>query len=1010
MVAGNVSRVAVIALFLFSGATALIYEVIWVRYFGLAFGSTTYSITTVLAAFMGGLAIGSLIIGKVVDRLGNRPLLVYAWLEAGIGVFGLLSPLIFDIFLNIGPRMLPESALMDSGSGLAIKFFAGFLLLMIPTTLMGGSLPALSRFLIRHPDEIKRDLGLLYSVNTIGAVIGAALAGFVLLYTVGLTLTLYFTAVVNLIIAWVAWRIDRSHGIAAVAEDVEDTGQVPERFAGKQMRWLLYGAFLISGGLALMYEVIWSRLLVQIIGSSTYGFTMILIAYLIGLAGGSYIVSRFVPTRLLKAQTFAYLQLGIAVGVFLLIPLLAWMPSGMLAVFQAGYDAYWQIASASFVLVLLLVLPSTLCMGATFPVVAHMVTQSEGSLGSDIGRAYFFNTFGAIIGTVLAGFVLIPGLGALPSMRLGISLNLALAAALLLGMVVLGKQIHMKKQAIIVTLAAAVLLIPVWQANWSSDLSSVNVAVYGQKLAAGDNKVKAGGLRFEQEGVNAHVTVRQTYDHRFLQVNGKADASTGTDMSTQLLFGLLPTLYHPQPGPTFMVGYGSGVTARVIAEEREQDSLEVAEIEQAVVNAGRFFADVNHQVETMPNVTIIHNDARNYLAGIDKRYSLIVSEPSNPWLAGIAGLFTRDFYALAKKHLEEDGIFVQWIQMYSLSSENTRMILATLLEEFEYAEVWESVPSDLIVIASNTPLKFSSDWRERLTRNPERWKEYSERLWIHSPDELLAHRRGGITSQIKGLSDFRNTDNRPRLEFSAPWSLYEDTITENRKWLQEYFPEGKYLKSASVEAARARYLSKGGLTSEANDWSLKAFKKAPNEFAVALTRAELLFAQGKPAEVVRILKTWKEEKDVSLNLLLAKTYISLGQANEAVSSLRNITDVTILSQAEYQIWNELAIALRKYDLVETATKARVEHLGHSYRTKHYTGVLAYRRGQTGKAEKYFREALELNPYSGVTLAYLGHSLWKLGRLKEAEPHYREFIQSWGENATIEKRLRMIEAL
>ena len=894
MAAGNVSRVAVIALFLFSGATALIYEVIWVRYFGLAFGSTTYSITTVLAAFMGGLAIGSLIVGKIVDKLGNRPLLVYAWLEAGIAVFGLLSPLIFDLFLNVGPRMLPESALMDAGSGLAIKFFFGFLLLMIPTTLMGGSLPALSRFLIRHPDEIKRDLGLLYSVNTIGAVIGAALAGFVLLYTVGLTLTLYFTAIVNLIIAYIAWRFDRSHGIAAVAEDIEDTGQVPERFAGKQLRLLLYGAFLISGGLAMMYEVIWSRLLVQIIGSSTYGFTMILIAYLIGLAGGSYIVSRFVPTRLLKAQTFAYLQLGIAVGVFLLIPLLAWLPSGMLAVFKAGYDAYWQIASASFVLVLLLVLPSTLCMGATFPVVAHMVTQSEGSLGSDIGRAYFFNTFGAIVGTVLAGFVLIPGLGALPSMRLGISLNLALAATLLLGMVFLGKQMHMKKQAMVVTLIAAVLLIPVWQANWSSDLSSVNVAVYGQKLAEGDNKVKAGGLRFEEEGLNAHVTVRQTYDHRFLQVNGKADASTGTDMSTQLLFGLLPTLYHPQPGPTFMVGYGSGVTARVIAEEREQDTLEVAEIEQAVVNAGRFFADVNHQVEDMPNVTMVHNDARNYLAGIDKRYSLIVSEPSNPWLAGIAGLFTKDFYALAKDHLEEDGIFVQWIQMYSLSSENTRMILATLLEEFEYAEVWESVPSDLIVLASNKPLKFSSDWRERLKRDPERWKEYSERLWISSPDELLAHRRGGINNQIKGLSDFRNTDNRPRLEFTAPWSLYEDTITENRLWLKEYFSEGENLKQPALEAARARYLNKGGLVAEAINWSSKAYKKAANEFSVAMTQAELLFDQGKPAETVHILKAWKEKKDASLNLLLAKAYISLGQAYEAITCLRNITDVAAL--------------------------------------------------------------------------------------------------------------------
>lgn len=372
-------RLAVIALFLFSGATALVYEIIWVRYLGLAFGSTTYSITTVLAAFMGGLALGSLWIGKLADRVGQRPLRIYAILEAGIGLFGLLSPLIFHFFLTWGPKLLPESALLDASSGLAIKFAVGFILLMIPTTLMGGSLPALSRFLIRHPDGIKRDLGLLYSINTLGAVAGAALAGFLLLFTLGLTATLLATGMLNLIIAAIAWKLDLQSNVTATPEDVEDKGSDPDRMETGWMRKVLYGSFLISGGLAMAYEVIWSRLLVQVIGSSTYGFSMILIAYLSGLAGGSYLVSRFVPTRWLHANAFAALQLGIAAGAFLLIPLMAWMPAALLGVFEAGYDAYWQVAAASFGLVLLLVLPSTLCMGATFPVVAHMLTRSEAA-------------------------------------------------------------------------------------------------------------------------------------------------------------------------------------------------------------------------------------------------------------------------------------------------------------------------------------------------------------------------------------------------------------------------------------------------------------------------------------------------------------------------------------------------------------------------------------------------------------------------------------------------------
>lgn len=1009
MAAGSY-RAAVIALFLFSGATALVYEVIWVRYFGLAFGSTTYSITTVLAAFMGGLAIGSVIVGNIVDKAGRRPLLVYAWLEAGIGLFGLLSPLIFDLFLNLGPKLLPESALVDAGSGLAIKFFAGFMLLMIPTTLMGGSLPALSRFLIRHPDEIKRDLGLLYSLNTVGAVSGAALAGFILLYTVGLTATLYFTAIINLLIAYAAWRLDRNCGIQAEAEDVEDTGTVPERFAGMRLRLLLYGAFLVSGGLAMMYEVIWSRLLIQVIGSSTYGFSMILIAFLMGLAGGSYIVSRFVPARYLQAQFFAYLQIGIALGVFLLIPLIAWLPSGMLAVFQAGYDAYWQVAVASFVLILLLVLPSTLCMGATFPVVAHMVTRSEGSLGSDIGQAYFFNTFGAIIGTVMAGFVLIPVLGALPAMRLGISLNLLLAVIVLVGMAMLDKKAGLKKQAVQVTVAALILMVPVWKADWSSDLASVCVAVYGQQLAEGDNKARAGGLIFEEDGVNAHVTVRQAYEHRFLQVNGKADASTGADMSTQLLFGLLPTLYHTEPGPTFMVGYGSGVTARIIAEERDQDILEVAEIEDAVVNAGHLFADVNHGVEKMPNVRMIRNDARNYLAGADNLYESIVSEPSNPWLAGIAGLFTTEFYQLARAHLKEGGVFVQWIQMYSLSPENTRMIMRTLLDVFPHAEVWESIPMDLIIVASDKPLKLTDDWRQRLTRHPERWQEYSSRLWLNSPDELLAHRRGSIGREVEGLSERRNTDNRPRLEFTAPWSLYEDTVIANQAWLREFFPAGESLDEPLLMAAKARYLSKGGLHEDADRWSKKAYERAPDEPEVALTRAENLFARGDARAVINMLRPWKGGSHPGINLLLAQAYAASNQSYEAQASLRSVTDAHTLSGVDYQIWCELAMTMGLFEMAEAVTEKRAAAQGHSFRTRHYAGVIAYRQGQVDEAVSHFKQSLEINPNSGVTMAYLGHALWKLGRNREAEPYYREYIRNWGDNETIQGRLRQLKAL
>ncbi|MES0371891.1 MAG: fused MFS/spermidine synthase [Mariprofundaceae bacterium] len=1007
-------RLIVIALFLFSGATALVYEIIWVRYLGLVFGSTTYSITTVLAAFMGGLALGSLWIGRVADRIGQRPLRIYAMLEAGIGLFGLLSPLIFHFVLTWGPKLLPESMLLDASSGLPIKFAIGFVLLLIPTTLMGGSLPALSRFLIRHPDGIKRDLGMLYSINTLGAVAGAALAGFLLLFTLGLTGTLIATGIVNLLIAAAAWKLDLQSKIASTPEEAEDKGSDPDRMETGWMRKVLYTSFLISGGLAMAYEVIWSRLLVQVIGSSTYGFSMILIAYLTGLAGGSYLVSRFVPARWLHAHAFAALQIAIAAGAFLLIPLMAWMPEALLAVFEAGYDAYWQIAVASFLLVLLLVLPSTLCMGATFPVVAHMLTRSEGSLGSDIGRAYFFNTCGAILGTVLAGFVLLPELGGMPSMRLVITMNLLLALVVIWGAVVSSGKSDLFKSRMLISSMVLLALWPVWRADWSSGLSAVNVAVYGKALAQNTGGGLLGDLRFEQEGINARVTVRQAYDHRFLQVNGKADASTGTDMATQILFGLLPTLYHPKEGPTFMIGYGSGVTARVIAEERPDQQIDVAEIEDAVVEAGKIFADVNHGVETFSNVRMVRNDARNFLVGVDKKYSMIVSEPSNPWLAGIAGLFTSDFYQLASDHLTDDGVFVQWIQMYSLSPENTRMILRTLLDRFPYAEVWESIPSDLIVVASKRPLSLPKGWQQQLTRNSERWKEYSDRLWLYKPSDLLAHRRGKITGDVEGLSLSRNSDDLPKLEFTAPWSLYEDTLDPNREWLADFFPDGALFDEPEMAASRARYLAEGGLHGAADKWSRKGSRegalKGKKILPVALTRAKVLLNQGDAAGSVRQLEAWSDSKDVEVNLLLVNAQMQLGRVVSAKSSLRRIEQPEALQSMQYQQWCEAALALRMFHSVGSVSLKREEALGMSYRTRHYFGVIAYRKGELKQAEEYFRESLAINVHNGVTLAYLGHTLWKQARLKEAVAYYQRYVNYWGENKTISKRIKLVNSL
>ena len=585
-------------IFFLSGATGLVYEVIWVRLTGLVFGNTSHAIATVLGAFMAGLALGSWKLGQRADRTPN-PLRMYGLLEIGIGISAALVPLVFRTLDRFYWTIAPAASSIPAGAA-AIRFATSFLVLIIPTFLMGGTLPVLTRFFTERLEDVERKVGVLYALNTFGAAAGSLLAALFLIPGIGNIRTTLIIATINvgigLFAVWMSNRAARGGAghsdqiqtaTAFNAEEIRSSNPASDR--------LVLMTLAVSGFVSMMYEVSWTRALSAMIGSSTYAFSIMLVTFLIGIALGSSIISRRKP----KASLYllGMMQLGVALGgVIFLVGYLA-APYALLSMIRAFYYTFPAILTIQFVLCAGLMIFATLCMGATFPVASQLYSSKFTVLGRSIGNIYSVNTVGAIIGSLVAGFVLMPLIGTERTILVGLFFNAAMALLLLT---------EVKAARLAQIFAIALLLVATISMRggmfWKPDAMDRGILVYSKALDIRpeltiDEHYEDTDVVYFKEGNNATISVRKGENYMALRTNGKVDASNRDDMITQLTVGWLPGFYHPNPKYALVIGYGSGVTVGAVTSIKDIENIDCIEIEPAVYGAGpHVFADQSQEL------------------------------------------------------------------------------------------------------------------------------------------------------------------------------------------------------------------------------------------------------------------------------------------------------------------------------------------------------------------------------------------------------------------------------
>ncbi|HWN44830.1 MAG TPA: fused MFS/spermidine synthase, partial [Thermoanaerobaculia bacterium] len=630
-----------VALLLFaSGFCALVYQTAWLRMLRLVFGASTAASAAVLAIFMGGLGFGGLLLGRIADRRGS-PLRFYAGLEVGIALAAGLSPwlviLIQKVYVGLG-----GSGSLGLAGGSLVRLLLAALVLGIPTFLMGGTLPALARAVEQTSDSGRRRTGLLYALNTLGAVAGALVTTFWSLEHLGIRSTIWAAALLNLAVAAVAWFSRMS------------AAEAPEETAEPRREVFVPVAAGVVGFAFLLMELVWYRMLAPLLGGSSYTFGLILAMALLGIGLGSLLYGagprQLRPTLAGFAVTCSLEALALALP-FALGDRLAVLAVLLRPLAGAGFFPLvlgWSLVTA------IVVLPAAIVAGYQFPLLIALLGPGRSRVGREVGATYAANTVGAIAGSIAGGFGLLPLLSAPGVWRLvaGLLLVLALAAA--------GNSLRREGSwrllALPVGLAVVGALLmsapgpsafwrhsPIGAGRVSSDWSGPN------ELRDAMNSQRRGVV-WERDGVESSVAIDITRETAFL-VNGKADGSARADAPTQVMSGLVGSMLHPDPRRALVIGLGTGSTAGWLAAVPSMERVDVVELEPTVVRVAELLAPINQNALSNPKVRLTIGDGRELLLTSPERYDVIFSEPSNPYRAGIASLFTRELYEAASDRL-----------------------------------------------------------------------------------------------------------------------------------------------------------------------------------------------------------------------------------------------------------------------------------------------------------------------------------------------------------------------
>jgi spermidine synthase len=798
--------------------SALIYQVVWTRMLVATFGATVYAMGAVVTAFMAGLALGSYLFGRYVDRGRVPPLLLYGVLQIGIGAFALLFPLVLDGITAVHTAAFRELSASFSTLTL-LRFALCFIAIAVPTTLMGATLPVAVKAAARRAPELGSTTGSLYSINTFGAMLGTFLAGFFMIEFLGIRTTIHIAAAFNIGVGLVAmfaaarWRQPSAHekegfqesGHSKHAEKADDRVTRPKERNASEPAGLLTEPSLVligacvAGLAALSNEVLWTRIMVYVLGNFVHSFTLVLMSFLLGIALGSALVSRIIDRPSIGIRTFAYLQLGIGLVALAMIPLFAPLiglrESFLGSLTGAGVrldapDPWWPFTMWKMGTAFAMLLVPTLFMGACFPIAIKVYRRARSGIGQGVGNVYAVNTGGAIVGSFLASFVLIGALGVRVSAVATASLSVLLGLAIL--WLLPTKQTSAQRSSS--SRRKRAKRVASAQAGSSSRglrvvASCVGIAavlagavlipddVFVRMYATAEKNMR---LVYFDESTSGTVTVhRAPSGNRVIDINGLNVAGTKFGfLATQKLQAHFPLLSHPDPRLVMQIGFGSGGTCWSISRHPDIERIDCVEISPAVIEASEeYFPDMNHGVLSDPRVSLVIEDARNFVLATDNRYDLILSDSIHPRYVGNGNLYTLEYFELCASRLRDGGILSFWMPTYLLSTDDYKMIIRTLHEVFPHVVIWylnNTVEAYSVAMGSQSPIVLDLE-RVRRALEVEGIRNDLAAVRMNDPiaiaDCIAVH--GEAVRAFVGDGPL-NTEDRPLIEFRAPRNMIRE--------------------------------------------------------------------------------------------------------------------------------------------------------------------------------------------------------------------------------------------
>jgi spermidine synthase len=760
-------------LFAGSGCSALIYEIVWYQMLQLAIGSTTVSLAFLLATYMGGLCLGSLWLPR--SRFSQQhPLKVYAALELGIAIFGILVliglPLVNRIYVAGVEHGLP---------GMLLRGFISTVCLLPPTVLMGASLPAIVRWVKSTPRGVSW-WGLLYGGNTVGAVFGCLLAGFYLLRLYDMAFTTFVAAGINLAVAAGSYMLaGRTPSVATITEDggadaeAPAPAYTPEPAEAGASRWTVYVTIALSGACALGAEVIWTRLMGMMLGATVYVFSIILAVFLIGLAVGSSAGSWML--RSVQGQRTARLALGwcqvlLAAG----IAWTAYMISNSLPYWPINpllTSSPWFTFQLDMVRCLWAILPPALLWGASFPLALAAAAAPGEDPGRVVGGIYAANTLGAIVGALGISLIMIPWAGTQQSQRL------LLMASALSALFVLVPYVRSYQSKTVAAWLAVSMVAAVWL-TVNLDPIPGKLIAYGRRLPISS---ASSEVLYTAEGINSSVAITKWADGAVeVDVNGHVEATTESyDMKLQRMVGHLPALIHPNPKSVLGIGFGAGVSAGTFTRYPGIEHITVCEIEPVIPpTSTRYFAKYDYDVLHNPRTRIVFDDARHYLMTTTDMYDIIASDPLDVFVKGTAALYSKEYFEAVKRHLNPGGMFSLYVPLYESDERTVKSELATFFEAFPNATVWANTVNgqgyDMVFMGQVDKLHVDVDELQTRLDRPdfELVAQSLREIGVNSAIDLLATYAGqqADLGQWTAGADI-NHDSDLRLSYLAGWGI-----------------------------------------------------------------------------------------------------------------------------------------------------------------------------------------------------------------------------------------------